>query len=435
MENMILYVVSSAIQMIVLYIYLREIVGVKRKFGWMVGCWLGLEIVNFTVDRLAISIIPTSVTSVLLLVIIVFVMCSGNWKRKVILIFVYYGVEAIIEVILVGVVTLCYHCTVDMITSNEVAVTFLLILTQIITFIILQLVKYLWKKQLQFDTNTKDWIRMFLVSIGCFYAMLALTVEMIEEANFSINRISVLLVLVAVNFLSYYFYCVSVENNRVELESQIYQQQISMYQEWYESNKHTRNEIRSFRHDINNHFAVIRNLCENEKIFELQKYLDEIVTYAKINTYHTDSGNMLLDAIIDLKKSYALSKGIDINVKVKIPEGINYNSMDMVIVFANLLDNAIEACERIDSRKEILLHIGYEMKNLMIEIENTYDGEMDEKNGTIIEEIPWKTKKDSSEHGIGMQNIMNVVKKYNGSIEWKADDNRMKMVILLYEIV
>ena len=72
----------------------------------------------------------------------------------------------------------------------------------------------------------------------------------------------------------------------------------------------------------------------------------------------------------------------------------------------------------------------------MIEIENTYDGEMDGKNGMITDEIPWKTKKkDSREHGIGMQSISNVVKKYNGSIEWKADDKRMKMVILLYGIV
>ena len=70
----------------------------------------------------------------------------------------------------------------------------------------------------------------------------------------------------------------------------------------------------------------------------------------------------------------------------------------------------------------------------MIKIQNSYDGSMDGQSGELTETVTWKTtKEDRHLHGIGMKNVVEVVKKYEGVVDWKAEDGMFQVEIFLYE--
>lgn len=169
---------------------------------------------------------------------------------------------------------------------------------------------------------------------------------------------------------------------------------------------------------------------------EIRKYIDSMGAGYNRTGCDTDSGNLMMDFAVDMKKNYAQSRGIPMEVELNIPKEMNYNSMDLVIFLSNLLDNAIEACERMENREEarIVLRLQYKMSNLVVFIKNTYDGHLDGRSSGEQEAVPIGTSKaDKTAHGIGMKNVMDIVNKYHGALRWTAKDGWFCINALLYE--
>lgn len=170
-----------------------------------------------------------------------------------------------------------------------------------------------------------------------------------------------------------------------------------------------------------------------ESLEEIRRYIERIgMSYLGVPG-DADSGNPLLDAIIGTKKNYAAAKGIDIRAKLQIPEGMKPDGVDTVILLGNLLDNAIEASERTPEGvvPEIEAEIRYHLGALCMTIRNTYDGRLDgrsSKDGELLK----TDKPDQGQHGIGMANILRVVEKYDGYMEWNAEEGIFTVIIMLY---
>ena len=357
MESIIMYHVVGIIQMLVFTIYLKELIGLKRSVWCMVICWNVLVIVNWIVTNVTTSVAINGITYVLLLELISFYMCSGSWRRKLFLVFVYYGMNALVEIMLIGIVVLWKNCDLNMIANSDIATNILLILTQMCLFIIILAIRHLWKNPLSYDISVRNWIGCFVVSAGCFLSVFILTIYMIQNNKFEGSLVGILFIWICMNFFSYYVYFVSAEKNRIEMEARTYENQIKIYETWYEEMQQTKKEIQSIRHDMKNHFATLRELCRGEiknysaekHLKEIRHYLDSIGINVMNSTYGIDSGNLMLDAIITLKKNYALSKGIVMDVDICVPRDMNYNNVDIVVILGNILDNAIEACETLEN--------------------------------------------------------------------------------------
>jgi len=108
------------------------------------------------------------------------------------------------------------------------------------------------------------------------------------------------------------------------------------------------------------------------------------------------------------------TKRLNINFEYKINnvENLNIDDVDLSSVFSNILNNAIEACERMPiNNRKILLIVNSRSNVLAIEISNTYSGIV-RKDGSRFKTI----KGNDRDHGLGMNNLKEIVKKYNGVI-------------------
>lgn len=443
MGDIIVYFIACIIQMMVFLIYVREMLGLKGKLRLFVISWMATTLADDLIVRLTgnENVVINAALYFLCMEITVFISCKGSWKKKLFTVLAFDVFVISLESVIINSLSLFMDKDIEELISNQMMANVVLMVTQMLTAFMVMLVTYIWRKHKEYDVSILQWLGILMVSIGCFAAICILGTKALHEEEISIGYIAVFIILIFINFISYYYYIILAQKNKMEFQSKLQTRQLSMYEGWYEEIKSVRKEIISFRHDMKNHFSVMRKICEDEEetpnknITKLQDYLDSLgMEYLSFGAGE-ESGNMAIDAVVGIKKSHAASKGIMFYPEIHIPGDMKCDSMDMVIILGNLLDNAIEACEKADGNKEIKLMIKYSLSNLFITVENTYNGRLNNSGkNSGRSELPRTTKGDFSHHGIGLQNVKNVVKKYNGEMFWSARDNMFKVEILMYQL-
>ena len=137
------------------------------------------------------------------------------------------------------------------------------------------------------------------------------------------------------------------------------------------------------------------------------------------NTVMEETGKSLV-----LRK-IAEEKGIIFSSNISLPAEYAVSDMDMVCVLGNLIDNAIEACEK-QTSKYIEVDISEVKKMILIKIVNSYNGE---KNDTSV-----TSKKEKTMHGIGIKNVKKIVAKYKGAYDMECEDDEVvTTVTMLYK--
>ena len=207
-----------------------------------------------------------------------------------------------------------------------------------------------------------------------------------------------------------------------ECMSEQLNRQLKYYQKLEAFNK----ETRAIKHDMRNHMIIISNLAQRGDLLRLEQYIQQIETKAEQldNIVHT--GNTIVDAILNEKLQVATEKQITIDYQVNLIGNLGLEDMDLCVIFANSIDNAIEACERIEdiSQRLIWIKANYDRGYLFYNIKNITKG----RAKIVNEEIP-TNKKDSINHGFGLNNIKDSVQKNNGKLNIINKENEFGLEI------
>ena len=118
--------------------------------------------------------------------------------------------------------------------------------------------------------------------------------------------------------------------------------------------------------------------------------------------------------------------GIQATVDVAVPEILNIEIVDIVTIIGNLLDNAIQAMLKTKQERSLFLKVFFTKGRLIIAVRNTFDGKVNYQNGKII------TSKKELNHGHGLNNIENALKRYNGSMRLDHDAMIFSVHAMLY---
>lgn len=142
--------------------------------------------------------------------------------------------------------------------------------------------------------------------------------------------------------------------------------------------------------------------------------------------YISNTGNIVIDSIINFKYEEAYKKKIYFNLDIKVPPNMEVEDFDITIILGNLLDNAIQAVDKIEDKK-INISIKYDKGRLLIKVSNKFNEYLVYNNGELV-----STKKDKENHGLGIKNIKDVLDKYKGEINFSTYDSLFSVNIILY---
>lgn len=163
-------------------------------------------------------------------------------------------------------------------------------------------------------------------------------------------------------------------------------------------------------HDFTNHLRVISSIVPEES--SAAEYVNKLlsVPYKQANQCH--SGNEVIDAVINCKQVEADALQIQYSYKVQLSDNLSISSTDICAILSNQIDNALEACEKIADASNRWIHISIGQKNdfILFKVENTAPDDPFKEKGKLV------SKKNSKFHGLGIKNISETVKKYDGSL-------------------
>ena len=182
--------------------------------------------------------------------------------------------------------------------------------------------------------------------------------------------------------------------------------------------------------------ANIKGLVAGEKYGEVEKYIGKLDETIEELTYKFSTGNAVTDVIINDKYRLAKDAGITFSVKFEYRKTDTISAFDMGVVLHNLLDNALEACEKLDrERRYISLNLKRKEHFLLIEVENSFDGMLIWEDE---EKIPATTKQSGlpdilMEHGVGLKNVKDVAERYLGYMDIRAEKDTFRVTVMLQQ--
>lgn len=278
--------------------------------------------------------------------------------------------------------------------------------------------KAFFSKQENYNTDIKNprWLAIFLIPVGSIYILNSLTLEIISnrtESSFLLA--SAVLVLLAINILLFYLYDKLLLEDNLKYENLLLSQQNNAYEKQSILIQQFQKSMREDRHNLHNHLAAISGLAEQGQNTELIEYVKKLTINVRAQEAGINSGHPIIDALINNKLYLSQHYHIKTEVHIRLPKVLEIDKMDLTIILGNLLDNSLEACNKLPKeQREILIYVSANHGALTIQILNTYDySQLNIKDG-----IPHSTKKDKLWHGIGLNSIRQAIKKYNGVLEF-----------------
>lgn len=203
---------------------------------------------------------------------------------------------------------------------------------------------------------------------------------------------------------------------------------LQLQKNYYEELEQNQKQIRKFRHDMNNHLSVVGYLLQKGELQKARDYFDKISVYMQ-TANRKFCENSVVNAVLNAKYHLMTDAKIDGFFHISIDKLLFIDDVSLCTLFANTLDNAIEACQKIEApdRRKLELKCRYtENGYFSLELINSKINEIVVQKNQYISD-----KEDKSAHGIGISSIRDIVEKYEGTLDISYDDTSFKVVILI----
>ena len=189
--------------------------------------------------------------------------------------------------------------------------------------------------------------------------------------------------------------------------------------------------IRRLKHEMRGHLTNIKGLAQSGEYAALTDYIARMDESMGGFELTLQTGNPVTDVIVNDIRRRSLDLGIRFQVEFHYPDPGAYDAFDVGIVLQNLLQNAVEACEKVNEGERFIVLTGKRKgRFFLIEVKNSFAGEVVfGQDG-----LPVTTKQeDAPMHGIGLTNVRREAEKYMGELEVKAVQREFSATVLLQE--
>ena len=298
----------------------------------------------------------------------------------------------------------------------------------ILFFIILVIRKKFGKKSMEMMLDT-EWLRFLFFPVFTIVAISAMLsvfeyIQTLEQANL---LAIIAFGMVGMNIVVFYLINDIVEREMKMHENKVFQIQAKNQLEMYRSISENFDNQKRKTHEYKNQISCIESLLDKKQYSKLEEYVKRI--YGSLNNEPDaiNTNNVIINAILNTKYQEADAKGIVFVFRVNDLSELKIKDEDVVTILANLLNNAIEACETCEDKKVIRFKFVKEDDMIIIAVKNTFNYDVVYENGEI------KSTKISNEdeHGVGIKNVLKIIEKYGGAyvIEDKKKEFLFSIII------
>lgn len=288
---------------------------------------------------------------------------------------------------------------------------------------------YKWFRPIYLDLQNKinkGWFIFSAIAL-LFYVVLSMFISIPTMITQRLEQLPIF-VLLLVLMPTIYIHIFSTLRSQQQLyetaeQENILQVQVtsmrSRIEEFTAANESLREERHNFRHKM----LTIVALAENGQVEKLKEVAREFTDTLPEKWMESYCDHAVLDAVLSSYLKQAKRKGIRVVTKITFPDSLPVIETELATVFANVLENAIQACEQIEPEKRYIEVTVLTQPCFMLQVRNSFNGliAFDEDG------IPISPKRG---HGFGTRSIVTFCKRNNTFYEFKTKDKDFFMKIV-----
>lgn len=426
----IAYALTAPVEAVVFFMMMDAIFERRRAFSiWQFAAGIVvLTAMIRMVNSFLLFRVGNAFGMILAAVLVSLYFYRASWlKRVFVILFFWLLLLGVVEMLVLNVM-----CLIFGISATEVLTTPAYLLLGIIVSKALDLAvgyAFCMKNRMKIiEINKTYWLIFFLLftsAVVTTFLILGMLSEL-NSSNYNIMAMVSCIGLYASTFLALYLYARSQQQNQIIRYQEQAEQQMQAQLKHMDEIILRQNELRAFRHDINNQLTALSGYLDAGDLAGSRQHLAGISDHFKSASLAINTGNNALDAILSAKRALAENHGIRFTSKLRVQENLPIAPEDLCIIFGNALDNAIEACDRLpaDAERAISLHLLQDAHTLTCIITNTAPSR---RSASFV-----TSKTDKAQHGFGLNNIREALDKYGVTPEITWEDGRFTLAFVFF---
>lgn len=424
------YSMTAPVEAIMLFMMFDAFLEQRKSFKlWQYGLGVAvLALLIMVINKFLLFTIENKVAMFAAAFLVSLFFYKGMMIKKFISILIVFAIIDSTEVFTLYSITFIFQITVEHAIKEQGYLILGVVVSKLLGLAICNIVRV--KSRIKYLKIEKTyWLLFFMLLASTIFTVSLLFWMTYELNNIDYNVFTIVcsLALVFSTFFGSYLY------ERLAQQSETIHQQEQFEQQMNSQLKHmdeiilNQEELRRFKHDINNQIVALESYFENGDLEGGRRHMAALSQQFRATGATINTGNNALDAILSTKKSLAESKGIVFNTEIRIQERLPLDAKDLCIIFGNALDNAIEACDRLPENVEkyIDLLLVQDAHALFCTLSNTTPVNNDRTFTT--------SKADTINHGFGLQNIRDALANYDAEplIEQEGETFSLSFNIVL----
>lgn len=349
---------------------------------------------------------------------------QGKWQKKLFLCGAFYTLLYCVDYFsFIILSTFIDHHYLE----NDVTQVLLVLLCKTILFIIVLGIRHFWNRGKEVQMEGPAWILMICFPLLSMLIMLVMLFSFLGRKNSS-GYIIVAFGIMFMNFVMFEWLKFVSERDRrwneIRLLQQRNEERIQLYHEMSASYE----EQKRILHDYNNQVGCIQGLLKNRQYQEAEAYAEKLADIIP-DIHNVDVNNPILNIVLNQKYYLANMKDISLLFYANDLSDLWLEEQDAVSLVSNLLDNAIEACEKLDGDRKIWIKLVREKRQFVLSIRNPVSEPVAIEDNEIC-----TSKEDKRKHGIGLKNVQMILDKYQGIGMMRHEDGCFSYTVVIPEM-
>lgn len=213
---------------------------------------------------------------------------------------------------------------------------------------------------------------------------------------------------------------------RTQERQRVFEAQAVMMSRRVEDIRRAEDVMRIERHDMRHQLRTVASLAQAGDMAALLDYVGKSQEKLDAIVPRRYCSHPVLDAVLTDAAAQAERLGIGLEIEIALPEELPVDALELSIVFANALENAMEAVRNLPEDRRRILCRSVAEPRFIVEISNPYAGRIAFNHRGI-------PVADKPGHGIGTRSIVAFAEKYGALCLFRAEDGWFRLRLAMQQ--
>lgn len=425
MTDSILCIILSLLTVLMNYIFLKSVFPKTSKSKNDKYVLITLFIFNYVNSVVLQAITPLklilNISGYVVMGVLVF---KAKFRKSIIANLIYFGIYASMEIAAFFIIERITNLNKLSDVTNQNSAFLTEVLCEFVMLIIILVLNVTLKNTNLSGMDVRGWV---IFAFFPLFTLATIVILIYDAEKRDLGDMFGRLIIFSTGLLIMNILLFILLDNIIKRESEIREKEILIEQaehinKMYQSLSDEREKQKARSHDYLNHLQVMLMLAKEGKCDEEIRYIEDQIGSEIHSVDNIDTGNPLINAVLNTKYLEAREKGIVIPIIADNLVDLSIRNSDLVTILTNVLDNAIEAAEQAED-KRIVFKMIKEGATLYIDSSNSYSGDKVDTDALLT------TKDDKTNHGYGIANIRKAVNDNNGNFFMEAQEGIFHVTI------